>query len=152
MSADLSLEPWPRLTRLAPPGTPTSELQIAADRWAVTADVYGAAADLWEEKLLSIDLGPDDNPSFDPADPLASGRVSSMSQDGLSVSFAQSTQDGNTQNARRSQAIQIRAIVRGLRAKQKPYSPVAHSKDYNPWKNTPMPQDDAENIIVVDEV
>lgn len=151
MAVDLTLEPWPRLAKLAPPDTDLADLQIAADRWAVTADVYNAAADIWEEKLLSIDLGPDPNPVFDPDNPLASGRISSMAQDGLSVSFAQSTQDGNTQNSRRSQAIQIRGIVRGLRAKGKPHSPLVHSRDYNPWVNTSMPQD-CDTIIVVDEV
>lgn len=151
MAVDLSIEPWPRLVKLAPPGTSTPDLQTAADRWAVTADVYNAAADVWEEKLLAIDLGPDPDPVFDPNNPLASGRVSAMAQDGLSVSFAQSTQDGNTQNSRRSQAIQIRATVRRLRAKGKPHSPLVHSRDYNPWLNTPMPQDD-ETIIIVDEV
>lgn len=152
MAVDLSQEPWPRLSKLAPPETPTSEQQIAADRWALTADVYNAAADLWEDKLMGINLGPDENPTFDPNNPLASGRVSSISQDGISVAFAQSTQDGNTQNARRSQAIQIRAIIRGLRAKGKPHSPLVHSREYNPWTNTPMPQDDDETIVIVDEV
>lgn len=151
MAVDLSLEPWPRLAKLAPPGTPASELQIAADRWAVTADVYGAAADLWEEKLLAIDLAPDPDPVFDPDNPLGSGRISSISQDGISVNFAQSKVAGDNQNARRSQVIQIRAIIRGLRAKTKAHSPLVHRVDYNPWVNTPMPQD-AETIIVVDDV
>ncbi len=152
MPVDMSISPWTRLAKLAPPGTPIDELQEAADRWAINADVYGAAADLWEELLISIDLSPDPDPEFDPAEPLAGGRVSSVTQDGISVNFAVSNQGGNTQNSRRSQAIQVRSIIRSLRAKMKPNSPLVHNREYNPWTNTPMPQDDAETIIVVDEV
>lgn len=150
MAVDLTMVPWDRLARLAPPGTAQEDLQSAADRWALTADVYGAAADLWEEKLLAIDLSPDTPQAFDPANPLA-GKVSGITQDGIRIEYAVSNQAGDTQNSRRSQVIQIRAIVRSLRAKSKPHSPLIHSRDYNPWRNT-TPGDDAENIIVVDDV
>lgn len=149
MAVDLTMVPWDRLAKLAPPGTPVEELQVAADRWAITADVYGAAADLWEEKLLSIDLSPDPPTPFDPANPLA-GKISGITQDGIRIEYAVSNQAGDTQNSRRSQVIQIRAIVRSLRAKSKPHSPLVHSRDYNPWKNTAM--DDVETIIVVDDI
>lgn len=135
---DLSLSPWDRLAKLAPPGTHADDLQSAAGRWSLTADVYNAAADLWEEKLLGIDLSPDPNLTVDTNNPLASGHVSSIMQDGIRVEYSVSVQGGNSQNARRSQANQILKIVRTLRAKGKPYSPLVHSKRYNPWRNMPV--------------
>ena len=133
MSVDLTLVPWDRLAKLAPPQTPSDDLQAAADRWAVTADVYAAAADLWEEKLLTIDPGPDNAPVVNPSDLLGSGVISSISQDGISINYAVSVRAGNTQNARLSQINQINKIIRGLRAKSKPNSPLMHTRDYNPW-------------------
>lgn len=133
---DLSLSPWDRLARLAPPGTNADDLQSAASRWSLTADVYNAAADLWEDKLMSIDMGPDVNEQ-DPSDYKTMGPITQIRQDGITLSFAVSTQSGNTQAARRSQAIQIRTIVRRLRARGKPHSPLVHSPKYNPWRNMP---------------
>lgn len=133
MSVDLTLVPWDRLAKLAPPLTPLSDLQAAADRWAVTADVYAAAADLWEDKLVTIDTGPDDAPVVDPANPLAGAAVSSISQDGISINYAVSVRAGNSQNARLSQINQITRMVKYLRSKSKPHSPLMHSRDYNPW-------------------
>lgn len=135
MTIDLSVTPWDRLAKLAPPSTPTNDLQTAAQRWAITADVYGAAADLWEEKLMGIDLGPDPDSTFDANNPMSGGRVQSVSQDGISINFAVSALSGETQTSRLAQASQIRGIIRGLRAKQKPHSPLIHSRDYNPWLN-----------------
>lgn len=152
MAIDLTVSPWNRLAKLAPPGTNEVDLQDAAQRWAVTADVYNAAADIWEEKLMGIDLTPDEDVVVDPANPLANGKVQSISQDGISVSYIASSVDGNSQTARYAQATQIRAVVRSLRAKGKPYSPLVHSRDYNPWRNMPQPETDCEIIIVVDEV
>ncbi len=134
---DLTLAPWDRLAKLAPPGTHQDDLQSSAARWSLTADIYNAAADLWEEKLFAIDLSPDESFSVDPINPLASGHVSRISQDGISVEYSVSVQGGNSQNARRSQANQILKIIRTLRAKGKPYSPLVHSPKYNPWRNVP---------------
>lgn len=152
MELDLSMAPWDRLAKLAPPGTNVDDLRSAAERWAVTTDVYSAAADVWEEKLMGIDLAPDPDVVVDPENPLANGKVQSISQDGISVSYIASSVDGNSSTARYAQAAQIRGIIRALRAKGKPYSPLVHARGYNPWRNMPQPEDDIENIIVVDEV
>lgn len=147
MAIDLTIEPWQRLAKLAPPGTSEGDLQVAAQRWAITADVYAAAADLWEEMLLTIDFSPDEERTLENPGP-----VSAVSQDGIRVDYAVSNQSGNTQNARRSQSIQIRTMVRRLRAKAKPYTPLVHSTDYNPWVNEEMPQDIEDRIIFTDGV
>ncbi len=149
MPVDLAIEPWPRLARLAPPGTNVVELQEAADRWGVTADVYNAAADLWEDKLNSIDLSPDPDEVSTPDAP--SGKVASIAQDGISITYAQSGKTGNTQAARLSQVAQIKNIIRGYRAKGKPHSPLVHRVDYNPWRNM-APCTDEDNVIIVDDV
>jgi hypothetical protein len=134
---------------LAPPGTNVVELQEAADRWGVTADVYNAAADLWEDKLNSIDLSPDPDEVSTPDAP--SGKVASIAQDGISITYAQSGKTGNTQAARLSQVAQIKNIIRGYRAKGKPHSPLVHRVDYNPWRNM-APCTDEDNVIIVDDV
>ena len=144
MSVDLTTVPWNRLAKLAPPGTNSEDLQEAADRWALRADVYNAAADLWEEKALAIDTTPEAAP-----EPGAAS-VSSVSQDGISVTYANDALAGNGLTARIAQRGQCLAAVRRLRAKGKPTSPVVHSADYNPWLNTDNPE--VETIIVVDEV
>lgn len=150
VATDLTIEPWPRLARLAPPGTPSDALQEAADRWGVTADVYNAAADLWEDRLSSIDLAPDPDEVSTPDAP--SGKVSSIAQDGISITYAQTAKSGNTQTARIAQVAQIKSMVRTLRAKGKPHSPLVHRTDYNPWRNRPPGEDDCETIIIVDDV
>ncbi len=149
MAVDLTIEPWPRLARLAPPGTSTPDIQAAADRWGVAADLYNAAADLWEDKLVGIDLDPDPDEASTPDAP--TGRVASVAQDGISVTYAQSTKSGNTQTARIAQVAQIKAIIRQFRAKGKPHSPLVHRTDYNPWRNRPPGDDDCQ-VIVVDDV
>lgn len=144
MAVDLTTVPWNRLAKLAPPGTNTPDLQEAADRWALRADIYNAAADLWEEKALGIDTTPEDAPAPGAA------AISSISQDGISVTYANDALAGNGLTARIAQRGQCLAMVRRLRAKGKPYSPLVHSEDYNPWLNTDDPE--IENIIIVDEV
>lgn len=149
MPVDLAIEPWPRLARLAPPGTTSELLQEAADRWGVTADLYNAAADLWEDKLALIDLTPDPDEVSTPDAP--SGKVASVSQDGISITYAQSGKTGNSQTARLAQVAQIKSIVRQYRAKGKPHSPLVHRTDYNPWRNRPPGDDDCQ-VIIVDDV
>jgi hypothetical protein len=144
MAVDLTMIPWNRLAKLAPPGTNEADLQIAAENWALNADVYNAAADLWEEKALGIDVTNEDESS------VSVGAISSVSQDGISVTYANDALAGNGLSSRISQVGQMMATVRRLRAKGKPTSPLVHNEDYNPWLNTEMPQD--ETIIVVDEV
>jgi len=133
---DLTLSPWDRLAKLAPPGTNVVDLQEAASRWSLTADVYAAAADIWEDKLMTIDNAPDVN-TQDPSDLATMGGISRVRQDGILIDFAVSATFGNTQAARRSQSIQIKTIIRRLRAKAKPHSPLVHSQRYNPWRNMP---------------
>lgn len=151
VSVDLSIEPWPRLARLAPPGTSSVALQEAADRWGVTADLYNAAADLWEDRLSLIDVSPDPDEVSTPDAP--SGRVASIAQDGISVTYAQTAKTGDTQSARLAQVAQINSIIRGYRKRGKPHSPLVHRTDYNPWRNRPpWLIDDCDRIIIVDDV
>jgi hypothetical protein len=149
MPVDLAIEPWPRLARLAPPGTTSEAIQEAADRWGVTADIYAAAADLWEDKLTSIDLAPDPDEVSTPENP--TGKISSVAQDGISITYAQTGKVGNTQTARIAQVAQIKSIIRQYRAKAKPHSPLVHRTDYNPWRNRPPGDDDCQ-VIIVDDV
>lgn len=118
MAADLSLEPWSRLAKLAPPGTDPNDLQAAADRYALTADLYAAVADLWEEKAMSIDVSPDATPSG------TSGQVLSVSQDGLSVTYKASNVEGDTQNARGAQYSYYMKRAQQFRAKAKVKTPL----------------------------
>lgn len=56
MAADLNEPPWDRLSKLAPEGTTTPDLQAAADRYEDTEDLFAACADLWEEYALTLPL------------------------------------------------------------------------------------------------
>lgn len=145
MAVDLTMVPWNRLAKLAPPGTSTPDLQAAADRWSLRADVYNAAADLWEEKALTIDTAPDET-SSDPGDQA----IKRVSQDGISVEYATDAIAGNSQSTRIAQLAQIGATVRRLRARGKPVSSAMHPAAYDPWRNDD--QSEVETIILVDGV
>lgn len=149
MSVDLTMVPWNRLAKLAPPGTIEVDLQAAADRWSLNTDIYNAAADLWEDAALMaaliIDLAPD--PSSD-AD-AGTGKISSITQDGISVTYASDALAGDNQSSRSAQYGAMMATVRRLRARGKPTSPLVHDPKYNPWLNTERPQCDPEIIIPV---
>lgn len=140
---DLSMPPWDRLIKLAPPGSMQVDLQRAANTWSTTADVYAAAADLWEEYALSIDLSQEDSTPDDER------RVNRVSQDGVTVEYARDFLNGNGRSARISRQRQAFNRVRDLRKLSKPHSPLMHSRDYNPWLNNGY-GDDLETIIVVD--
>jgi hypothetical protein len=145
MAIDLTLVPWDRLAKLAPPGTEESDLQAAATRHSTRTDVYAAAADLWEEAALAIDLKPD----TEAHGPI---RTNKISQDGITVEYASDPLNGDSQSTRHAQFAQYMSNARRLRKRSKPSSPLVHSTDYNPWINTAMPQDTEERIIWVDEV
>lgn len=150
-SVDLTLVPWNRLAKLAPPGTTALDLQAAADRWSLKADVYNAAADLWEEKALTIEMAPDATPSGGGSP----GVVKSVSQDGVSVTYASDGLTGNNQSTRISQLAQINNIVRRLRKLGKGSSPLVHDPDYDPWLNIDLADElilEQDRFIVVDEV
>lgn len=80
MAADLTVEPWKRLTRLAPPRTSTVDLQEAADRYTANNDINAAACDLWEQFAMSID-------ATDTRLLPESGIPQSINQDGLAVTY-----------------------------------------------------------------
>lgn len=149
MTVDLTIGPWDRLAKLSPPGAKLDDLQAAADRHALKADLFAALADLWEEAAICIDLGPDPQPEIDPD---AERVVKKVSQDGITVEYADDPVVGGTRSARVSQHSQYMRKARLFRARSKPSTPLVHSPDYNPWLNTPMPQDDCERIVIVDEV
>lgn len=143
---DLSMPPWDRLIKLAPPGSSTQDLQRVANLWNTTADVYAAAADLWEEFALAIDIYADDTPA-----PGAEREVSKVSQDGITVEYASDALAGNGRSTKIARQQQALNRVRELRKRSKPYSPLMHSRDYNPWHNNGY-GDEEETIIVVDGV
>ncbi len=145
MSVDLTVVPWNRLKRLAPPGAKEDELQEAADRYGLRADVYAAAADLWEEAALAVDVSPDCSTTDSESGPA----VASVSQDGISVTYATDPLAGNGMSARVSARGQMLATARRLRAKSKPKSPLVHDPDYNAW--TGKFDDDECQIIPVIE-
>src|SRR5689334_3287250 len=111
MSADMTLEPWKRLTKLAPPNTTTDDLQSAADRYSLTADLYAAAADLWEEAAMAVDTVT--------VDPSAEPTVQSVSQDGISVTYASDSLAGSGLSARVASQAQMLARARFFRSKAK---------------------------------
>jgi len=145
MSVDLTGVPWSRLSKLAPPDTTGTDLQEAADRWALRADVYAAAADLWEDKAMLVDMAPDVDGTVGDG----TQKVSRVSQDGITVEYADDALAGNNQSTRIAQLGQINARVRYLRSKSKPYSPLVHDPLYDPWTGT-FPAESP--IIIVDEV
>lgn len=159
MSVDLTMVPWNRLKKLAPPNTSLEDLQEAADRWALRADMYAAAADLWEDAAMAVDITNDCAP-----DNTKTGNVQSVSQDGISVTYSTDPLAGNGLSARVASRSQMLATARRLRAKAKPSSPLVHDSAYNPWTHQDTDpignaQDGytegwtpTEQIIVVDEV
>lgn len=116
MAADLTVEPWVRLVKLAPPGTSGTDLQAAADRYVLRGDVKRAAADLWEEKALSYDAQ------------LASGPiVASATQDGMAVSYVDPVASLTAASAAAWQ------MCNRLRATAKAYSALVHDPCDDPW-------------------
>lgn len=148
MAIDLTLVPWDRLAKLAPPGTTEADLQAAATRHSVLTDIYAAAADLWEEAALLIDLAPDESSG----EAEGTRPINKISQDGITVEYASDPLNSNSQSTRHAQFAQYMANARRMRKRAKPSSPLVHDPDYNPWVNTPRPQYDDETIIVVDEL
>lgn len=144
MAVDLTTVPWNRLAKLAPPGTNAQDLQDAADRWALTADVYNAAADLWEEAAYAIDVTTSDVNT-------ATQAVKSVSQDGISVTYADDALAGNGLSARVGSRAQMLATAKQLRMRGKPKSVLMHDDTYDAWTGRDT-NDDIETIIVVDEV
>ncbi len=145
MAVDLAISPWNRLAKLAPPDTTTPDLQAAADRYGLRADLYAAAADLWEDAAGAIDLTPDD-----PPDP-STATVSKVSQDGISVEYAHDALAGNGYSVRVARHAQYLAMARRWRKRAKPNTPVIHDVEYNPWLNTPPPHEDCDTFIDVTE-
>jgi hypothetical protein len=122
MAADLTTVPWSRLSKLAPPGATTVELQEAADRWEFNADLYSAAADLWDDKALQLkaELTLRSTNEQDQV-------VTKVSQDGITVEYKDST------NAVLSRYNACKEQARQLRARSKPTSPLQHNARYDSW-------------------
>ncbi len=144
MAVDLTVVPWDRLAKLSPPGTTNDDLQAAANRWALRADIYNAAADLWEEAAYVIDTSLTDDEAT------SQQVVSKVSQDGISVEYASDALAGNNRSSRVATQAKMLATAKRLRAKGKPGNPLVHDPDYDPWLNTELPQE--SQIIIVDEV
>lgn len=147
MAVDMTLEPWTRLAKLAPPGTNTGDLQTAADRYALTADLFAACADLWEEAAMMIDVSPDETT----VTPTAERPIASVTQDGISVTYADEPLVGNSMSSRIAKQAQYMSKARYFRSKAKAKTPTMHDADYNPWLGTGK-QCDYDQVIVVDEV
>lgn len=148
MAVDISISPWNRLIKLAPPGSTTPDMQDAADRYALTADVYAAAADLWEEAALAVDLSTDDEAATVPLD---QREIRSISQDGISVTYASDGLNGYGFSARSASAAKMMARARFLRSRAKAKSVLVHDPEYDPWRGTNN-YVDPDVIIPVNEV
>lgn len=144
MAVDLTLVPWNRLAKLAPPGTNMQDLQDAADRWSLRADVMNAAADLWEESAYAVDVTTTVEVDGQ------TQALKSVSQDGISVTYADDALAGNGLSARIGSRAQMLATASRLRARGKPKSVLMHDEDYDAW--TGRNREEIENIILVDEV
>lgn len=139
MPADLTKEPWVRLAALAPPGVTEEAQQQAADRHALNADLNGALADLWEEAANAIDVTP---PAPVPPTP---GAIKSVSQDGISVTYAD-TPMVDTHSARVSQAAAYMAKARYYRSRKKVKSVKKDGRFDDPYERY---RDDEDRIIPV---
>lgn len=116
MAADLTIEPWSRLVRLAPGGSTGIDLQSAANRYEKSQDIYAAAADLWEEAALLLDTSPPPNPIVGGEAPIAS-----VSQDGVAVTYSRGVID-YSQDQRLKQISAYRRIAHDFRQKSQPYT------------------------------
>lgn len=145
MAVDLTTVPWNRLLKLAPPGTKQDDLIEAAERYALYADVYAAAADLWEDAALAVDIAPECSTS----DTAQTGAVQSVSQDGISVTYASDPLAGNGLSARVGARAQMLATAKRLRARSKPKSVLMHPESYDAW--TGLDREDESQIIPIIE-
>lgn len=136
MSVDLTVTPWDRLVKIAPPGTTGQSLQSAADRYATTTDVMAAAADLWEEAALAIDVTP-------PVVTQAS--VKSVTQDGVSVTYAD-TPVTESHASRVAQQNQYMIRSRYFRVRRKAQTALFDGRVRDAFL---APEDDCETIIPV---
>lgn len=137
MAVDMAVAPWPRLVALSPPGTTDAQRQEAADRYAIKADVFAAAADLWEDAANGIDLTPPTAP--------ATPAVSSVSQDGISVSYAVGVIDYD-HSQRIAQHAQYIQKAQYYRSRSKPTS---LRKDGRVVDAFEPPEDEDESVIEV---
>ena len=119
---DLTIEPWLRLTNLAPPGTAEPDLQVAANRYMLTVDVYAAAADLWEDAAYAIDTSPPND-----GDRLAM----SVTQGDIQVLYGADSLD--TQATRLSRQASYLNRARKLRVQSKAYDVEMHETEDNPY-------------------
>ncbi len=140
MAADLTIEPWSRLAKIAPAGTASEDLQSAANRYEKSEDIYAAAADLWEEAATQLDLSPSELIE-------GTGSIQSVSQDGVSVTYAAR---GDAQTQRSLQASAYRSMARNFRQKAQPYSVPLGGKDMlDRYEENPCgPFFDPENGII----
>lgn len=140
MAADLTGEPWVRLVKLAPPATEAADLQAAADRWNPTLDLYAAAADLWEEKAMSIDMT---SPTIDDDN----RAVKSVSQDGITVTYENAS---SAHSAKLGERTAYMNQARQLRRRAKPVSPLMHPTYYDAFTGRDTRDLDEEIFISVD--
>lgn len=149
MAADMTLEPWSRLVKLAPIATTEADLQAAANRWDANKDLYAAAADLWEERALSIDLSLEGTQTG--ADTLPGthdGRlIKSVSQDGVTVTYEDSSASHSSRVAQHAQCLQR---ARDFRSRAKPKSPLLHPSQYNAWTGLDERELDEDIFVPVD--
>ncbi len=148
MAVDMTLVPWSRLAKLAPPGTNGEELQAAADRYALTGDLYAACADLWEEKAMAVDTSPDEIP----ATPTEDRTVKSVTQDGISITYADEALIGNNMSSRLASQAAFMAKARYFRSRAKASTPLMHDVDYEPYLGRGRMERDPDLIIPVNEV
>lgn len=139
MAADLSVEPFKRLASLAPQGTDEPTLQAAADRYANTQDLYAAAADLWEEAALVIDITDTYDAAQDP-------QITSVSQDGISVGYAAKTSRQDNRFKTRGAYMQV---ANQLRKKSIPSTPLVIGDAVDRFEKDPYGLDPENGVIEI---
>lgn len=123
MAADLGAAPWDRLVKLCPPETTEPDRQAAADRYQTSGDLYAALADLWDEAALTISVEPP--PADDPLNPV----VSSVSQDGVTVTYANRGAINYSQDQRIKQRGAYQRIAQQFRKRTQPSTPLIIGPD-----------------------
>lgn len=144
MAADLGAAPWNRLSKLCPPETDQLAMQEAADRYVSTGDLYMALADLWDEAAVKVSLLPPDAP-----DPL-NWPVSSVSQDGVTVTYANRGAIDYSQDQRLKQEGAYRRIANGFRKRSQVQTPLIIGADESDrYDEDPNEEDDENGIIEI---
>lgn len=142
MAADLGAAPWNRLVKLCPPECTEQDRQDAADRHATTGDFYLALSELWDQAAVIVDMTPADLPT--------EPQVSSVTQDGVAVTYANRGAINYDQSERIKQASAYRRIANDFRKRSQPTTPlIIGPDDIDRYEQDPSALDPENGIIEI---